>query len=387
MKLPTRLSQRGRPKGRHPGTVNLPVARASTVTFESLAHMEEVQRRFDAGEVVATYGIVNMPLRAAFEELMVDLEGGYRAATFPSGLAAVAYAILAAVQAGDHILVTDACYGPTRRFCDHTLRHCGVEATYYDPTVGDGIAALMRPNTRAVYLESPGSNTFEVQDFPAIARIARARGAAVIHDNTRATGANFRSFDHGADIVVQVATKYPGGHSDLLLGAVIANEAWWPRLRDVSRDMGQNAGPDDLFLALRGMRTLGVRLKHHEAAALEIARWLEGHPAVKRVLHPALESHPTHALWKRDFLGSTGLFAIDLGDMAQPGYARFFESLELFELGYSWGGYESLAVPAKVRPVDRSVRPWDGGRLVRLSIGLEDPADLRADLEQALARL
>src|SRR5260221_8196173 len=245
----------------------------------------------------------------------------------------------------------------------------------------------MRPNARAVYLENPGSNTFEIQDFPAIARVARSRGAAVIHDNTWATGANFRSFEHGADIVVQVATKYPGGHSDLLLGAVIANEAWWPRLRDISRDMGQNAGPDDLFLALRGMRTLAVRLKHHEAAALEIARSLERNPAVRRVLHPALKSHPTHALWKRDFAGSTGLFAIDLGDIAHPAYTRFFESLELFELGYSWGGYESLAVPAKVRPQDRSVRPWDGGRLVRLSIGLEDPADLRADLGQALARL
>ena len=387
MKLATRLARRGRPKGPQPGTINLPVARASTVTFGSLAEMEAIQRRFDAGEVVPTYGIVNMPLRAAFEELMVEIEGGHRAASFPSGLAAVAGAILAAVGSGDHLLVTDSCYGPTRQFCDHTLKRYGVEASYYDPLAGEGIAALMRPNTRAVYLENPGSNTFEVQDFPAIARAAHARGALVIHDNTWATGVNFRSFDHGADLVVQVATKYPGGHADLLLGAVIANEVAWPRLRDTSREMGQNASPDDLFLAVRGIRTLHVRLKQHEASALAIARRLAQHPAVRRVLHPALEGDPGHALWKRDFAGSTGLFAIDLGDVPHAALARVLESLEIFALGYSWGGYESLAVPTKVRSHDRVARPWTGGTLVRLSIGLEDPDDLCADLEQALARL
>ena len=387
MKLATRLARRGRPKGPQPGTINLPVARASTVTFGSLAEMEAIQRRFDAGEVVPTYGIVNMPLRAAFEELMVEIEGGHRAGSFPSGLAAVAGAILAAVGSGDHLLVTDSCYGPTRQFCDHTLKRYGVEASYYDPLAGEGIAALMRPNTRAVYLENPGSNTFEVQDFPAIARAAHARGALVIHDNTWATGVNFRSFDHGADLVVQVATKYPGGHADLLLGAVIANEVAWPRLRDTSREMGQNASPDDLFLAVRGIRTLHVRLKQHEASALAIARRLAQHPAVRRVLHPALEGDPGHALWKRDFAGSTGLFAIDLGDVPHAALARVLESLEIFALGYSWGGYESLAVPTKVRSHDRVARPWTGGTLVRLSIGLEDPDDLCADLEQALARL
>ena len=386
-KRSTRLARRGRPKGPHPGTINLPVARASTVTFASLAEMDAVQRRFDADEAVPTYGIANMPLRAAFEELMVELEGGHRAATFPTGLAAVGGAVLAAVGAGDHILVTDSCYGPTRRLCDRFLKRFGVEATYYDPLAGEGIEALMRPNTRAVYLESPGSNTFEVQDFPAIARVARAHGAAVIHDNTWATGMNFRSFDHGADLVVQVATKYPGGHSDLLLGAVVANAAWWPRLRDSARDLGQNASPDDLFLALRGFRTLEVRMQRHQSSALEIARWLATHPKVRRVLYPALESDPGHALWERDFLGASGLFAFELATGGRAELARFVDALEGFELGYSWGGFQSLVTPVNPGRADRVVRRWSGGPLVRLSIGLEDPEDLRADLDQALARL
>jgi cystathionine beta-lyase len=384
MKLRTRLAQRGRRAAARPGTVNLPVERASTVTFGSIAEMEEVQRRFDAGEVVPTYGIVNMPLRAAFEELMVEVEGGHRAATFPSGLAALAAAILACVKAGDHALVTDSCYGPTRRFCDHTLARFGVETTYFDPLAGEGIAALMRPNTRLVYLESPGSLTFEVHDFPAMARVAHERGAAVIHDNTWATGVFFRSFDHGADLVVQAATKYPAGHSDVLLGAVVASEAWWPRLRDTSRDLGQTASPDDLFLALRGMRTLDTRLRQHEKSALEVARALRGHPAVSRVLHPGLEDDPGHGLWKRDFLGSTGLFGLELRECPKQQVARFIEGLECFALGYSWGGYESLVCPANLKRHSRRVRPWSGGPLVRLHIGLEDPKDLLADLERAL---
>lgn len=384
MKLSTRLAQRGRHAAARPGTVNLPVERASTVTFASIAEMDEAQRRFDAGEVVPTYGIVNMPLRAAFEELMVEVEGGHRAATFPSGLAAVAAAILACVKSGDHVLVTDSCYGPTRRFCDHTLARFGVETTYFDPLAGEGIEALMRPNTSLVYLESPGSLTFEVHDFPAIARVAHARGTAVIHDNTWATGVFFRSFDHGADLVVQAATKYPAGHSDVLLGAVVANEAWWPRLRDASRDLGQTASPDDLFLALRGMRTLDARLRQHEKGALEIARALRGHPAVRRVLHPGLEDDPGHALWKRDFLGSTGLFGVELQPCPREQVTRFIEELECFALGYSWGGYESLVCPANVRHHARRSRPWTGGPLVRLHIGLEDPQDLLADLHRAL---
>ena len=383
MKLGTRLAQRGRRAATHPGTVNLPVARASTVTFESIAQMEEMQRRFDADEVVPTYGLLNMPLRAAFEELMVELEGGHRAVTLPSGLAAVAVALLACTKAGDHALVTDSAYSPTRRLCTRTLARFGVEVTFYDPTIGAGIEALMRPNTRVVYLESPGSLTFEVQDFPAIAAAAHAHGAAVIHDNTWATGMFFRSFEHGADLVVQAATKYPAGHSDVLIGAVVASEAWWPRLRDASRDLGQTASPDDVFLAVRGMRTLATRLKQHEASALQLARELRSHAAVKRVLHPALPDDPGHALWKRDFLGSSGLFGIELAAAAAPQVTRFVEALQCFAIGYSWGGYESLVVPANLRGA-RSVRPWQGGPLIRLQVGLEDSHDLLADLDQAL---
>lgn len=387
MKLRTRLAQRGRAPKSRPGTVNLPVARASTVTFATLAELDSAQRRFEADEPVPTYGIVNMPLRVAFEELMVEIEGGHRAATFPSGLAAVAGAIMTAVKAGDHILVTDSCYGPTRRLCDHTLARYGVETTYYDPLIGARIADLMKPNTRAVYLENPGSITFEVQDFPAIAKVARERGAAVIHDNTWATGVYFRSFDHGADLVIQAATKYPAGHSDLLIGAVVASQAWWPRLRDTSRDLGQTAGPDDLFLAIRGIRTMEARLGQHETSALQMAQWLQTHPAVKRVLHPALPTDPGHALWKRDFLGSTGLFAIELAEATPEQVARLVDGLECFALGYSWGGYESLIVPGNLGRHRRTVAPWKGGPLIRLQIGLEDPADLYADLVRGFDRM
>jgi len=244
----------------------------------------------------------------------------------------------------------------------------------------------MRPNTRVVYLESPVSLTFEVQDFPAIASVARRRGAAVIHDNTWATGALFRSFDHGADLVVQAATKYPAGHSDVLIGAVVASEAFWPHVRDASRDLGQSASPDDIFLAVRGMRTLATRLARHEASALHVARALQSHPGVKRVLHPALPGDPGHALWKRDFLGASGLFGVELAPASPAQVAAFVDGLECFALGYSWGGYESLVVPANLRGA-RSVRPWDGGPLVRLQVGLEDADDLLADLDQALARM
>ena len=385
MKRATRLVHAGRKAHVEPGLVNLPVARASTVTFDSMAHMRDVQRRFDAGEPVPTYGITNMPLRVAFEELMVEIEGGHRAATYPSGLAAVASAILATVQAGDHILVTDAVYGPTRMFCDRTLKRFGVATEYYDPLAGPDIEGLMKPNTRAVYLESPGSLTFEVQDFPAIAKVARARGAAVIHDNTWATGINFRSFEHGADLVIQAATKYPAGHSDVLIGAVVANEQWWPRLKETTRDLGQTASPDDLWLTLRGMRTLDVRLREQSASALFIAQGLQGHAAIARVLHPALEDHPQHALWRRDFLGATGLFGIELRPAPREKVERFVESLQLFTLGYSWGGFESLVTLADLDRYGRTAVPWTGGPVVRLQIGLEDPQDLLDDLRQALA--
>lgn len=386
MKKRTKLAHGGRGGGSGARTVNLPVTRASTVVFDDVAHMKDVQRRFDADEVVPTYGIVNMPLRAAFEELMVEIEGGHRAVTVGSGLAANAMAMMAVLRAGDHVLVTDSVYAPVRRLCDRTLKRYGIETTYYDPLAGASIAALMKPNTRAVYVETPGSYTMEVQDLPAIAAAAHGKGAAVIQDNTWATGLHYRSFEHGADLVVQAATKYPGGHSDVLIGSVIANEAWWPALRDISRDTGQTASPDDIYLTLRGLRTMEVRLRTHQASALEVAAKLAAHPRVKRVLHPALASDPGHALWKRDFTGAGGLFSIELVEAPPAKVTAFVEALELFSLGYSWGGFESLVVPASLGGV-RSVKPWTGGPLVRLQIGLEDPADLIADLEQALSKL
>ena len=386
MKLRTRLAQRGRRPKSRPGTVNLPVARASTVTFETLAEMGAVQKRFDADDPVPTYGMLNMPIRIAFEEMLVEIEGGFRATTFPTGLAACIGAIMACTKAGDHILVTDSCYAPVRRYCLRFLKRYGVETTFYDPLIGAGIEDLIKPNTRAVYLESPGSHTFEVQDFPAIAKAAHARGAAVIHDNAWATGVFFRSFDHGADLVVQPVTKYPAGHSDVIVGGVVANEAWWPRIRDVSRDLGQTASPDDLFLALRGMRTLEARLRQHQESGLAIARWLKTHPMVRRVLHPALEDDPGHALWKRDYLGSTGLFGVELAECSDEQLAAFIDGLECFALGYSWGGYESLIVPHNIHHA-RSVRPWNGGPLIRLQIGLEDPQDLFADLVRGFERI
>jgi cysteine-S-conjugate beta-lyase len=386
MKLGTRLAQKGRRPRSRPSTVNLPVARASTVTFATLAELESTQKRFEADEPVSVYGMMNMPLQLAFEEMMVELEGGHRAMTFPTGLAAAAAAILTCTKAGDHILVTDSVYAPVRRLCRGTLARHGVEATFYDPRVGDGIAELMRPNTRLVYVESPGSHTFEVQDVPAIAKVAHERGAAVIHDNAWATGMFYRSFDHGADMVVQPATKYPAGHSDVIIGAVVANEAWWPRLRDTTRELGQMASPDDLFLAIRGMRTLTARLTQHQSSGLQIAQWLKTHPSVRRVLHPALEDDPGHALWKRDYLGSTGLFGVELAECSSDQLAAFIDGLECFALGYSWGGYDSLIVPHNIHKA-RSVRPWEGGPLIRLHIGLEDPVDLFNDLVRGLDRL
>jgi cystathionine beta-lyase len=385
MRRGTRLTHLGRKAKSDPQLVNLPVSRASTVCFDTVAEMEHLRDGFDAGEPIPIYAMANMPLQRAFEELIVDLEGGHRAVTLPSGQTAVALAILTCVKAGDHLLITDSCYGPARGFCDRTLKRFGVETTYYDPAIGAGIEALMKPNTKAVFLESPGSVTFEVPDFPAMAKAAHARGAAVIQDNSWGTGFFFRSFDHGADLVVQAVTKYLAGHADLLMGAVIANEKWWPRLRDTARDLGQTTSPDDIYQAIRGMRTMEVRLRHQEKAALRIARDLEKHPAVKRVLHPAIETHPGHAFWKRDFTGSSGLFSIEMKTRDEAALARFLDALEFFALGYSYGGYESLASLGQLDRHGRSAVPWTGNPLVRLNIGLEDPDDLLEDLHRGLA--
>ena len=386
MKPDTKLSHLGRKPVNVPNTVNVPMHRASTVLFDSLAALHETQRQWNRDEQVSTYGIFNMPQALALENAVAEIEGGYRAATYPSGLAAIAGALLAVVKSGDHVLMTDSSYGPGRQFCETFLQRMGVETTFYDPLIGAGIAELIRPNTTAIYTESPGSHTFEIQDTPAIAAAAHANGAVVIMDNAWATGLFFNAFEHGVDLVIQPATKYYAAHSDVLIGLVIANEKTWPQLRHAANQMGQRASPDDCFLTLRGMRTMGVRLRQHQASALRITQWLQTRPEVARVLYPALETDPGHALWKRDFTGATGLFGIELKPCSEEQLAAMIDHYALFGLGYSWGGFESLVMPANLR-YGRTVRPWQGGPLVRYSIGLEDADDLIRDLKAGFNRL
>jgi cysteine-S-conjugate beta-lyase len=387
MKPDTQLTHLGRSvSGAIPATVNVPMHRASTVLFNDMAHLHEIEARWAADEQVPTYGILNMPQALALEEAVAQIEGGYRALTYPSGLAAVAGALLAVVKSGDHVLMTDSCYGPGRRFCDKFLKRMGVETTYYDPLIGAGVAALMRPNTTVVYTESPGSYTFEIQDIPAISAAAHAHGAVVIMDNAWATGLLFNAFKHGVDLVIQPATKYYAAHSDVLIGLVIANEALWPRLKSSTYDLGQRASPDDCFLTLRGLRTMGVRLRAHEQSAMRLALWLQAQPQVARVLYPALETDPGHMLYKRLFTGASGLFAVELKDVNAAQVADMVDHFRYFKLGYSWGGFESLVMPASLKQY-RTVTPWNGGALVRFSIGLEDCDDLRADLADGLQRL
>lgn len=373
--------------GRHPerfaGLVNTPVFRGSTILATSLANWEDKKRRSMADEHgVSTYGRYGTPTHHALEEAIAEVEGGYRAVLCPSGLAAAVTALTAVLSAGDHVLLTDSAYSPTRTFLTRVLGRYGVEVTAYDPCIGSGIAALLRPNTKVVYVESPGSETFEIQDIPAIAAAAHNQGALVVMDNTWGTPLFFKPFKHGVDISIQAATKYIVGHSDAMLGTVTCTEAVWPRLKQTSRDLGQTAGPDDVYLALRGLRTMGVRLQQHSSSGLQVARWLQGRPEVDTVIHPALPDHPSHALWKRDFTGACGLFAIALKPMPPEKFEVFIDSLRLFGIGVSWGGYESLVIP--FTPGNRTTRPWPyKGQGVRVHIGLENPEDLINDLTQA----
>jgi cystathionine beta-lyase len=379
-KLATRLSHAGSEPGNNHGFVNPPVYHASTVTFPNIDTMLKGAQRY-------TYGRRGTPLSEALEGAVTEIEGAAGTVLTPSGLAACSTALLSCLSAGDHLLVTDSVYLPTRHFCGGVLKRLGVETEYYDPTIGAGVAALMRPNTRAVFLEAPGSQTFEMQDVPAIAAVARAGGATVIMDNTWATPVFFRPLDHGVDLSIQAATKYFVGHSDAMLGTIAASERAWPALKKTHGDLGLCVGPDDVYLGLRGLRTLAVRLKQHEASALTVARWLRERPEVARVLHPALEEDPGHAIWKRDFTGSSGLFGFVTrpGDVA--GVKAMLDGLRLFGLGYSWGGFESLAITADPRAYRTATRWSEAGHLVRLQIGLEDPGDLIADLDAGLQRL
>jgi cystathionine beta-lyase len=363
--------------------VNPPVWRASTILFDSVAHM-----RATSGNVHQRlfYGRKGTPTAWALAEALTELEPGAAGTMlYPSGVAAVAGALLAVLKPGDQLLMVDSAYDPTRSLCDGLLADFGIETVYYDPLVGAGIDALITDRTAAIFLESPGSLTFEVQDIPAIVAAAKARGLATIIDNTWATPFFLPALGLGVDISVMACTKYIVGHSDVMMGSVTANAAWWPKVRARAWTLGQMVSPDDAALALRSLRTLSVRLERHQASALAVARWLSDRPEVVRVLHPALPDCPGHAEWARDFKGSTGLFSVVLAGGGEAERAAFIDTLTLFGIGYSWGGFESLSIPVDPERF-RTARPWNAeGPLVRLHIGLEDPADLIADLERGFA--
>lgn len=389
MKDETKLAVLGRDPEGHHGAVNIPVYRASTILQPSLKALADVYSAKMKDEQVTTYGRGGTPLTYAFENTLAELEGGYRAMAYPSGAGACSGAILSMVKSGDHILIIDNIYGPTRHFCDTVLKRMGVETEYFPAAISMAdFAARFRPNTSLVFIESPGSLTFEMVDVPAIAEITHKHGAKLAMDNTWGTSLYFKSFSHGVDLSVHAATKYIVGHSDAMLGIVIANKESWPDLRETARAIGANAGPDEVYLGLRGLRTMAVRLPRHMESGIKIADWLRGRDEVTSVRHPALSQDPGHALWKRDFLGACGLFAFELQKKySDAAVAEFVDHLELFGIGYSWGGYESLISVPAIKGV-RTAEPWQNhGSLIRVHIGLEDPDDLMADLKAGFDRL
>lgn len=376
----THIAHSGRDPFAHHGFVNTPVYRGSTVLFKTMEAFERRAQRY-------VYGRRGTPTSEALEEAIANLEGGSRTWLAPSGAAAIATALLSFTKSGDHILVADAVYLPTRKICDGVLKRFGVETTYFDPTIGADVALLMRPNTTLVFTESPGSLTFELQDIPAIAAAAHGRNALVLMDNTWGTPLYFKPFAHGVDVSIQAATKYIVGHADAMLGAITASEQVARTMLSEAQGLGICAGTEEIYLGLRGFRTLEVRLERHWHSALELAAWLERRPEVARVLHPALPSHPQHKLWKRDFLGASGLFSVVLKPCAKPALAAMVEGLELFGMGASWGGFESLVMPFDAAQA-RSATVWKPeGPTLRFHIGLEDVDDLKADLESGFARL
>jgi cystathionine beta-lyase len=380
----TRLVGAGRRKEWTGGIVNPPVYRASTVLFESVADMAAAN---PPREGVLHYGRNGTPTSWALMEALTELEPGAAGTRlFPSGAAAVAAALLSVLEAGDELLMVDSAYGPTRFFCDSVLKRCGIATHYYDPLVGEGIEGLIGERTRAIFLESPGSLTFEVQDVPAICAVAKRRGLVTLIDNTWATPLFFPAISAGVDLSILACTKYIVGHSDAMLGSVTATPGRMKALDQTARALGQTAGPDDVWLGLRGLRTLGVRLRQHQESALAVARWLAEQPQVARVLHPALPSCPGHEAWSRDFAGASGLFSFVLNGGDAAARAELIDSLELFGIGYSWGGFESLALPVDPQPIRTATRGECEGPLVRLHIGLEDPVDLVEDLSGALER-
>jgi cysteine-S-conjugate beta-lyase len=380
----TDVAHLGRDPRQQLGAVNTPIYRASTILFETIADFEAAERGEYPG---ITYGLHGLPTVRDLQAAIAALEGGYAALAVPSGLAAITLALLGMTKPGDHLLVTDAVYGPTRRFCDQQLRRLGVEVSYYDPLLGAGIEREFRPNTRLVFTESPGSLTFEVQDVPAIAAAAHRRGALVLLDNTWATPLGFPALARGVDISLHAGTKYLGGHSDVLMGLIVCSEAMYPDLHKLWTDMGVAASTDDCYLALRGLRTLAVRLERHTQSALAIARWLREQPEVAEVIFPALPGSRGHELWRRDFTGACGLFGVILKPFPKARVDAMLDGMCLFRMGFSWGGFESLIIPANVARAKRTL-PWQsGGPYLRLHVGLEAVEDLIADLADGLARL
>jgi cystathionine beta-lyase len=380
----TEVAHAGRDPRRYLGAVNTPVFRASTILLPTMADLERASRGEYPG---LSYGLHGLPTVTDFQRALAVLEGGHAALAVPSGLTATTLPLLALLKPGDHLLVTDAVYGPTRRFCDNHLRRLGMDVGYYDPLAGAAIVDAFRPNTKLVFAESPGSLTFEVQDIRAIADAAHERGVRVVLDNTWATPLGFRAFDHGVDVSVHAATKYIGGHSDVLLGAIVANADTFPALHRLWTDMGVTPSSDDCFLGLRGLRTLGVRMQRHEASAREIATWLVARPEVREVLYPALPGDRGHALWKRDFRGASGLFGVVLQPVDGAAIGRMLDGMRIFGMGWSWGGFESLLIPTWPERA-RTVTRWSpGGPSLRAHVGLEDPQDLIEDLDAGFARL
>ncbi|MEA1648481.1 cystathionine beta-lyase [Nitrospirillum sp. BR 11164] len=384
----TQILHAGRdPKANH-GVVNPPVYHCSTVLFDSVEALLETRKDRASGAYVGfTYGREGTETTRAFEDAVTLLEGGYRAVTTSCGLGAICAALTAFLSAGDHLLIVDSLYGPARAFCEDFLRKFGVEITYYRPTIGAGIEALFQPNTKVVYLESPGSLTFEMTDVPAITKLCRARGIKTIMDNTWASPVCFRPLEHGVDVSVNAATKYISGHSDLMLGIAVCTEEAFIPVKKTASGSGYCGGPDDVYMALRGLRTLALRMKRHQESALRVALWLRQRPEVARVMYPALPDDPGHAIWTRDYDGASGLFGVVLNACTDAQFAAMLDHMDLFKLGYSWGGYESLVVPTY--PSDlRSAVTWEApGPSLRLHVGLEDPEDLIADLERGFNRL
>ena len=387
MKEDTKIIHGGGKTGKAHGIVNAPVYRASTIVFPDT---EEMITASDGAlkqqKKVLFYGRKGTPTTWTLEEAITLLEQGHDTVLSPSGLSAVTTALLAFLKTGDHLLMTDSVYEPTRHFCEGTLARFGVETTYYDPLVGSGVADLMQPNTTVIFTESPGSHTFEVQDLPAISEAAHAGGAVVLIDNTWASPLFHKPLTLGADVSIHACTKYIVGHSDALMGSMTAVEQHFGQLYEARQQLGVAVGPDDAYLATRGLRTMGVRLRQHQESTMEIVRWLQKRSEVKRVLYPALEDDPGHAIWKRDFLGASGLFGVVLNETSKEAVTAMIDGMQLFSLGYSWGGFESLmcsSTPKRVRTATDWSEPEPG---LRIHIGLEDPEDLLADLEAGLDR-